>query len=95
MADQLATPEDLAALLQDSQVDRATAELLLECATAVVQSAAGGQRILQVVDDAVTLYLDGLRRHLVADPAAAPHHRGVRRFDRRHRSHGLDAAAEP
>jgi hypothetical protein len=58
MADKLATPEDLAALLQSDDVDRATAELVLECATAVVQNAAGGQRILQVVDDVVTLYLD-------------------------------------
>jgi hypothetical protein len=58
MADQLATPEDLAALLQSDDVDRATAELLLECATAVVQNAAGGQRIVRVVDDVVTLYLD-------------------------------------
>lgn len=57
MADQLATPEDLAALLQED-LDRATAELLIQCATAVVQQAAGNQRILQVVDDEVTLYLD-------------------------------------
>ncbi len=34
----------------------AQAGLLLEIATAVVQSAAGGQRILEVVDDEVTLY---------------------------------------
>jgi hypothetical protein len=57
VADMLATPEDLAALLQQD-LDRATAELLIECATAVVQSAAGGQRILQVVNDVETLYLD-------------------------------------
>lgn len=57
MADQLATPEDLAALLQQD-LDRSTTELLIECATAVVQAAAGGQRILQVVDDVATIYLD-------------------------------------
>lgn len=57
MADMLATPEDLAALLQQD-LDRATAELLIQSATAVVQNAAGGQRILQVVDDEVSLYLD-------------------------------------
>lgn len=57
MADQLATPEDLAALLQQD-LDRSTTELLIECATAVVQSASGGQRILQVVDDVVHLDLD-------------------------------------
>jgi hypothetical protein len=57
MADQLATPEDLASVLQQD-LDRATAELLIECATAVVQSAAGRQRILQVVDDTETIYLD-------------------------------------
>ncbi len=56
MADMLATPEDLASLLQQD-LDRSTSELLIECATAVVQAAAG-QRIVQVVDDEVTLYLD-------------------------------------
>lgn len=45
MADQLATPEDLAALLQQD-LDRSTAELLLECATAIVQQACG-QRIMR------------------------------------------------
>jgi hypothetical protein len=54
MADQLATPSDLAAALQ-SNVDTATATLLIECATSVVQEAAGGQRIIQVVDDTATL----------------------------------------
>lgn len=58
MADKLATAEDLASILQDSAVDASTADLLLECATAVVQAAAGGQRIVQVEDDEVTLYLD-------------------------------------
>lgn len=59
MADQLATPEDLASLLQTDDLDRSTAELVLEIATSVVQNACG-QRILQVVDDEITLYLDGL-----------------------------------
>lgn len=53
MADQFATRADLASLLQ-SDVDNSTADLLLECATAVVQEAAGNQRILQVVGDVVT-----------------------------------------
>jgi hypothetical protein len=53
----LATPEDLAALLQDDELDRSTAELLLQCATSHVQSAAG-QRILEVENDEITLYLD-------------------------------------
>lgn len=52
-ADQLATPADLATLLGVPADDRMT--LLVECATAVVQEAAGNQRILQAVDDAVTL----------------------------------------
>lgn len=54
MADQLATPSDLASLLQQD-LDASTATLLVECGTAVVQDAAGGQRILQVVDDVATL----------------------------------------
>lgn len=49
MADQLATPADLNALLQTT-VDSTLATLLLECATGVVQDAAG-QRIVQVVGD--------------------------------------------
>lgn len=52
MADQLATPEDLASLLQ-SDLDASTANLLLELATAKVQRAAGGQRIVDVTDTAV------------------------------------------
>lgn len=52
-ADQLATPEDLASALQQD-LDLATATLLMECATAVVQEAAG-QRIVQVVDDELTI----------------------------------------
>lgn len=50
MADQLCTPEDLASALQ-SDLDVSTAILWVECATAVVQAAAGGQRIVQVEDD--------------------------------------------
>jgi hypothetical protein len=50
MADQLATPEDLASAVQ-ADVDLASATLAIECATAVVQAAAGGRRILRVVDD--------------------------------------------
>jgi hypothetical protein len=52
-ADRLATPEDLASLLQQN-VDTATATLLIETATATVQAMAG-QRIVQVVDDSITL----------------------------------------
>lgn len=50
MADQLATLQDLADALQVplASVPTGTGTLLLECATAVVQGAAGGQRIVQV-----------------------------------------------
>ncbi|MFE7869757.1 hypothetical protein ACFUYE_05330 [Micromonospora humida] len=51
MADMLATPEDLASLLERDDLDLAKATLLVECGTAVVQVAAGGQRIVEVVDD--------------------------------------------
>ncbi len=54
MADQLATIADLASALQQG-VDNSTATLLLECATAVVQEAAGGQRIVQVVDETLNI----------------------------------------
>lgn len=50
MADQLCTPEDLASLLQ-KDLDAYQAIMLIECSTAVVQEAAGNQRIVQVVDD--------------------------------------------
>jgi hypothetical protein len=50
MADQLATALDLAALLQQD-LDLSSATLVIEMATALVQEAAGGQRIVQVVDD--------------------------------------------
>jgi hypothetical protein len=53
MADQLATPEDLASLLeQDLELYRAT--MLIECATSVVQETAG-QRIVEVLNDTVEL----------------------------------------
>lgn len=56
MADQLATPADLASALQQD-LDASTATLLIECATAVVQ-AITGQRIVQVTET-VVLDLDG------------------------------------
>ena len=54
MADQLATPEQLASALQQN-LDASTANLWLNAATAVVQEAAGGQRILQVAGDTAEL----------------------------------------
>lgn len=54
MADQLATPEQLASALQQD-LDTATANVWVNAATAVVQEAAGGQRILQVTGDVITL----------------------------------------
>lgn len=56
MADLLATPADLASLLQHD-VDTATATLALQAATAVVQ-AITGQRLVQVVGDVQVLDLD-------------------------------------
>lgn len=50
MADQLASPSDLASLLQHD-VDTASATLAIEVCTAVVQNAADGQRIVQVAGD--------------------------------------------
>ncbi|WP_416902754.1 hypothetical protein [Micromonospora echinospora] len=55
MADQLASPADLKLLLDRQDLDDARCTLLIECATAVVQNAAGGQRIVRVVDDTATL----------------------------------------
>jgi len=52
VADLLATPSDLASLLQQD-LDLSTATLLLEMATARVQRAAGGQRIVDIADTAV------------------------------------------
>lgn len=53
MADQLCTPEDLASAMQQD-LDLASAVLAIECSTAVVQEAAG-QRIVQVLNDSMTL----------------------------------------
>jgi len=56
MADQLATPADLAAVLQlSTTLDSTLAAVLLETATAVVQEAAGNQRILQVAGDVLAI----------------------------------------
>lgn len=57
MADMLASLQDLADALQVplADVPTGTGTLLLECATAVVQEAAGGQRIVQVVGDTFSL----------------------------------------
>jgi hypothetical protein len=67
MADQLCTPEDLASLLQ-MDLDRATAELLIEMGTAVVQDAAG-MRIVEVIDDPFTVFPDtDVRTHWLQLP---------------------------
>jgi hypothetical protein len=57
LADQLATLADLANALQMelADLDSGVGTLLLECATAVVQEATGGQRIIQVAGDTATL----------------------------------------
>jgi len=57
MADQLATPGDLAALLQRDDLDVYTATMLIEMATGLIQDVAG-QRILQVTDTAVIDVMD-------------------------------------
>lgn len=57
MADQLATPGDLASALQ-RDLDLSTATLLLELATAKVQRAAGGQRILAATTTAGLFAVD-------------------------------------
>lgn len=54
MADQLATPADLASLVQ-GDVDTATATLIIEACTAVVQAAADGMRIVRVTSEAATV----------------------------------------
>lgn len=56
MADQLCAPEDLASLLE-SDLDAYKTNMLVECATAVVQSVTGRppQRIVEVTDDEITL----------------------------------------
>lgn len=55
MADLLASPEDLATLVGEPDLDPALATLLIEVATGVVQAAAGGQRIVAVVDETASL----------------------------------------
>lgn len=57
MADQLATPADLASALQ-RDVDTSTAVLWIEIATSLVQEAAGHQRLVQVVGDVVQIMGD-------------------------------------
>lgn len=52
MADQLATPGDLSALLQRSDLDDYTSTMLIELATAQIQRICGGQRIIEVTDTA-------------------------------------------
>ncbi len=58
MADALITQAELEAYLQQDVPD-ATAALIIALATAAVQAAAG-QRLVQVIDDEVTLTIDGL-----------------------------------
>lgn len=65
MADRLAESEDLASLLERDDIDAYKAGVLIEIATAVVQGAAGNQRIVLVTDDVVSnregergIYLD-------------------------------------
>lgn len=55
MADQLATPADLASILERDDIDLDKATTLVEIGTAIVQEAAGGQRIVQVVDDLIEI----------------------------------------
>lgn len=60
-ADKLASEADLAAFLQidGDDLNTTAAVVLLEAATAVVQEAAGRQRIVLVTDDEVTIDVDG------------------------------------
>lgn len=51
MADRLCAPKDLASLLE-RDLDAYKTIMLIECGTAVVQEAAGNQRIVRVVDAA-------------------------------------------
>lgn len=55
--DMLATVEDLASITERDDLVNYQAEMLIQCATAVVQAICG-QRIAEVVDDVVTLDLD-------------------------------------
>lgn len=57
MADQLATAEDVASLLERDDLDSYKTNLLVDCATAVVQATCG-QRITLVEDDTIELDLD-------------------------------------
>jgi hypothetical protein len=61
MADMLASLEDLASLLgrdANNPINNASGTLALEISTAVVQSAADGQRIVQVVADTAVAYAE-------------------------------------
>jgi hypothetical protein len=55
MGDQLASPSDLASLLQ-RDLDTASATLAIEVTTAVIQAACGGRRIVRVVDDSEEIW---------------------------------------
>lgn len=57
MADMLADPQDLASLLERDDIDAFKATMLIECATGVIQATCG-QRIVEVVDDTITLDTD-------------------------------------
>lgn len=70
MADQFATPSDLAARLQ-SDLDLSTATVLIESATAVIQAVAG-QRIVEVVDDEVILDIDAFHSGAYLDLPERP-----------------------
>lgn len=75
MADTLATPQDLAALLQLdyeglSDAGKATLQLLVEMATAKVQRAAGGQRIVAGTSTAVLHVAPGDRDPYLTLPQA-------------------------
>lgn len=70
MSDMLASPSDLASLLQQD-VDTATATLLIEAATGIVQTIAG-QRIVEVVGDVVVLDLEACDNSLWLDLPQRP-----------------------
>lgn len=53
MADQFATPGDVASIMQDSGLDLATTTLLIELATGMVQAAIDGQRLVTITDTAL------------------------------------------
>jgi hypothetical protein len=60
VADRLVTPEELASYLQTDTLDLATAELLIETATGVVQAAAR-QRLVEVTDTITVSAVRGSR----------------------------------